>query len=86
MCFLCSYDSYGLDYVASMAWTLALYGLAYVTAYACFYDTSMLASKTHLWATIRGISLLVTNSPFQYKICGVWFCFDRTQYSFLGLS
>jgi hypothetical protein len=29
--------------------------LDYVSAYACFYDIPMLASMTHLWATIRGI-------------------------------
>jgi hypothetical protein len=33
----------------------------YVSIYVCFYDTSVLASMTHLWATIRGISLPVTN-------------------------
>jgi hypothetical protein len=37
-------------------------GLDYVSAYACFYDTSMLVSFAHLWATIRGISLPVTYS------------------------
>jgi hypothetical protein len=28
----------------------------------CFYDTSLLASMTHLWATIHGISIPVTDS------------------------
>jgi hypothetical protein len=37
-------------------------GLNYVTACACLHDTSMLASMIHLWATIRGLSLLVTTS------------------------
>jgi hypothetical protein len=37
-------------------------GLNYVTACACLYDTSMLASMIYLWATIRGLSLLVTTS------------------------
>jgi hypothetical protein len=31
-------------------WTMPLYGLDYVFVYACFYDTPMLASMTHLWA------------------------------------
>jgi hypothetical protein len=37
-------------------------GYADVFVYACFYDTSMLASMTYLWATVRDISLLATNS------------------------
>jgi hypothetical protein len=35
----------------------------YATACVCLYDTSMLASMICLWATIRGLSLLVTTSP-----------------------
>jgi hypothetical protein len=35
----------------------------YAIACACLYDTSMLASMIYLWATIRGLSLLVTTSP-----------------------
>jgi hypothetical protein len=46
------YDLYGfpngLDFVASMR---CFYGLDYVFVYACPYDTSMLASVAHLWAT-----------------------------------
>jgi hypothetical protein len=38
------------------------YGLNYATACACIYGTSMLASMIYLWATIRGLSLLVTTS------------------------
>jgi hypothetical protein len=60
--------------VTSIAWTMLLpclplwHGLCgalcldYVTAYACFYDTSMLASIMHLLTTIRGVSSPVTNS------------------------
>jgi hypothetical protein len=40
----------------------ASYGLNYATACACLYDTSMLASMMYLQATIRALSLLVTNS------------------------
>jgi hypothetical protein len=43
-------------------------GLNYVTgltAYACLYDTSMLASMMHLWATIHDISFPVTDSLTQ---------------------
>jgi hypothetical protein len=44
---------------------------------ACFYDSFMLASMTHLWATTRGISLPVTNSlhipcmNFRYNVMSV---------------
>jgi hypothetical protein len=54
---LCS--SYGVSLACTM-W--CIYGLNYASACACLYDTSMLASMIHLLATIRGLSLLVTNS------------------------
>jgi hypothetical protein len=47
----------------SLACTMwCIYGLNCATACACLYDTSMLASIIYLWATIRGFSLLATNS------------------------
>jgi hypothetical protein len=62
-CELCFYVLYD-PYVVSMAWTMLLqwprrFHSLNTSAYACFYDLSMLASMTHLWATTRGISLPV---------------------------
>jgi hypothetical protein len=45
------------------------YGLDYVSAYACFYETSMLACMTQLWATICGTSFPATNSLFYVILC-----------------
>jgi hypothetical protein len=42
---------------------ILLFELSFV--YACFYDTSMLACMTHLWATTRGFAFPVTNSVSQ---------------------
>jgi hypothetical protein len=48
------------------------YGLDNVPIYACFDDTYILASMTHLWATVRGISLPVANSPMPYTALVGW--------------
>jgi hypothetical protein len=66
-----------LGYVAPMGVSLActmlcFYGLNYATVCACLYDTSMLASMIYLWATIRGLSLLVTTSLVSaIELCGM---------------
>jgi hypothetical protein len=36
------------------------------SVYVCFYNSSMVASMTHLWATIRGISLPETKYHLKY--------------------
>jgi hypothetical protein len=53
--------------VFRMPWTMLLlwpercdHSMDCVFVHACVYDTSMLASVTYLWATIRGTSLPVT--------------------------
>jgi hypothetical protein len=65
-----------LGYVAPLACTMwCIYGLNYATACACLYDTPMLASLIYLYATIRDLSLLVTNSHMKSALptahCGV---------------
>jgi hypothetical protein len=68
-----SYVTYAPN-VTSVAWTMwRFYDLNHVTAYASFYDASLLAFVMHLWATIRGLSLLVTNSPFIECYVNVWY-------------
>jgi hypothetical protein len=48
---------------ASVAWTMwGFYGLSKLTVCACPSDTSMLAPMLHLWGTISGIYLPVTDS------------------------
>jgi hypothetical protein len=67
LCFYVDYDpnvaSYDLDYVASMLLYGCFYGLDYVE-FLLSERLPMLASMTHLWATIRGISFPVTSSLF----------------------
>jgi hypothetical protein len=46
---------------------ILLFGLCVFSA--CFYDTSMPVYMAHLWATIRGISLPVRNSPASLYPC-----------------
>jgi hypothetical protein len=48
------------------------YGLNYAIACVCLYDTPMLASMIHIWATIRGLSLLVTTSVRGTKYQVMW--------------
>jgi hypothetical protein len=48
-----------------------------MSVYACFYATSMLASMTHLWATMRGILLPAMNSLFMHSLSQEYFGFLR---------